>query len=861
MPESSPTPPEHNSTPPPRAQPLPVVSSGAALPAHFPISSSEDASPSTGFDFRHFWHAIIERLWIVALLVVAGLFLALGYLARTPKLYQSHAVLEVDFQEPTMVSGEDNSSRLRSMFLASQEALRTIEQNLTNRTLMARVVRAEGLADDNGKALLGRSVSEDPGKQDKSSPKPAVTFLPTGDPRWESAFTPLEEGLGGAISGMVKPVIRRGTRLIDLYVTNRDPAMAQRLAEAVGREYIRMSIERRANFSQESLRYMMQEEERLKGNLQRSEAAVAEYKEKTPDALQLGGGAASTGAQTGSGSVGGRGGLVEDKLQELSSKVTAAKADRVRLESELKQIDQIGDNVDALLQIPSIATAPIVADRRRDVAQLESAVASLAQRYKDKHPKMMAARAGLAQANDALKKAVLAQPPVLRNILEQARAAETSLGSATQDQEKAALALNKAAIGYQELARQAETDRALYESVIRQIKETNLTKDVKTNAVSIAEHATLPHAPATPQPMKAIVLGLLGGLALGLGFVYAADALDRSLRTVDQAERDLGLPVLAAIPERPPLEKAKGKPGIHIAEDEAVTTYRLVVEAPEGPVAESFRNLRASLALLGPELERKVFLFTSALPAEGKSFTSANYALALAQLGHRVLLIDGDLRRPSLHKIFMHPSAPKNSAKDTLGIVDYLVGEARLSQAYQRIAADEVDATSGSLPNDQKFSTKSGGELSVLPGGRRAPNPAELLSGASFGELIAEAARLFDRVVIDSAPILAVSDTLLMVPYVQTVSLVIRAAKTPRNAIQRAISLLAAASARPAGIVLNRLPRRRGAGYYYYYASHGYGAGEGAYGSSYTDSDNGRRGSRRAKTESKPRFRSTKEKS
>ncbi len=136
---------------------------------------------------------------------------------------------------------------------------------------------------------------------------------------------------------MVKPVIRRGTRLIDLYVTNRDPALAQSLAEAVGREYIRSSIEHRASFSQETLRYLLEEEERLKLNLQKSEAAVADYKARTPDALQLGGGAASTGSQSGAGSAGGRGGLVEDKLQELTSKLTAAKAERLRLEAQLKQ--------------------------------------------------------------------------------------------------------------------------------------------------------------------------------------------------------------------------------------------------------------------------------------------------------------------------------------------------------------------------------------------------------------------------------------------------------------------------------------------------------------------------------------------
>src|SRR2546421_352732 len=250
-------------------------------------------------DFRHLWHTVLEKLWILILCTVAGLFLAIGYLARTPKLYQGHIVLEVDIQEPTLVRSDDGASRMRSAFLASQDALRTIEQNLTNRTLLARVM----------------------------------------------------------------------------------------LAEAVGREYIRNSIERRANFAEDTLRYLLEEEERLKANLQKSEAAVAEYKAKTPDALQLGGGANSnTGQNTGT-----RGGMVEDKLQDLNTKATVAKTERMRLEGELAQIEQAGDNIDALLAVPSIAAAPAVIERRRDVAQVEAAVATLSQRYKEKHPRMIAA--------------------------------------------------------------------------------------------------------------------------------------------------------------------------------------------------------------------------------------------------------------------------------------------------------------------------------------------------------------------------------------------------------------------------------------------------------------------------------------
>ncbi len=808
-------------TPPKTEEPKATHSPSAAPPVHPAIDVMME--PQRGFNLRQFWHALLERIWIVALCVLAGLFIALGYLGRTPKTYQAHTVLEVDFQEPTFVPGEDITMRMRSMFLASQEALRTIEQNLTNRAMLARVIRAEGVAEDGGAALLGRDLNS----RDSAQALPATPAQP-GHSRTQPdlvagiTFTPKEEALAGALSGMVKASIRRGTRLIDLNITNRNPAMAQRLAEAVGREYIRNAIERRATFSQDALRYLVEEEERLKANLQKSEEAVADYKAKTPDALQLGGGAVATGSQTGSGAGAGgtRGGIVEDKLQELNSKLTATKTDRIRLEGELKQIEEANGDLNALLSVPSISAAALVNDSRRSVTLVEADIATLALRYKEKHPKMMAARAALREAQEKLRQAVTAQAATLRNAVETSKATETTLQEAIHDQEGTAVALNKAAIGYQELARQAETDRALYESVLKQIKETDLTKDVKINAVSIAEHAVLPHSPVNPIPSKTITLGLLGGLAAGLAFVFGADALDRSVKTVDQAEATIGLPVLAAIPET---KTSEAKPrGRKSPAPRGATKYRLVDEAPAGPIAESFRNLRAALSLLGPTADRKVFLFTSALPNEGKSFTSVNHALALAQQGHRVLLVDGDLRRPNIHKIFKNES---ESREDFPGVVDYLVGAVTLKDGARLVATVDTEP----LGTHSRLEKAAPGQLFILAGGQRAPNPAELLSGDCFKNLTAEASSVFDRVIIDSAPILAVSDTLLMAGHVQTICMVVRAAKTPRNAIHRALTLLGAAGNRPAGLVLNRLPRRRGSGYYYYYASHGYGDGQGSY--------------------------------
>jgi capsular exopolysaccharide synthesis family protein len=285
------------------------------------------------------------------------------------------------------------------------------------------------------------------------------------------------------------------------------------------------------------------------------------------------------------------------------------------------------------------------------------------------------------------------------------------------------------------------------------------------------------------------------------------------------------LPVLAAIPETKDSESKQASDGKD--ESREAIKYRLVNEAPGGVIAEGFRNLRAALSLLGPEVERRLFLFTSALPDEGKSFTSVNYALALAQQGYRVLLIDGDLRRPSVHKVFAKNDGDQDSA---VGVVDYLVGNAELKGAARLVATFESESLNLAKARDPKATT---GQLFILAGGQMAPNPAELLSGDCFKRLAAAALKEFDRVVVDTAPILAVSDTLLMIPHAQTTCMVVRAGKSPRNAINRAITLMNAAGVRPAGMVLNRLPRRRGAGYYYYYTSHGYGTEGGAYGGQY----------------------------
>lgn len=702
-----------------------------------PSPYDEGAAPSqSGFDYREFLHLLKEKSWIVVLGVALGALTGGVVIYRTAKVYQSRIVLEVDSQMERIAPVEE----VRSMNLQSLEQLRTIEQNLHTRSLLLRVARATDLVHNS-------------------------EFLP----RSEDGKPYNEETIVNVLSNEVNPVVRRGTRLIDVFVTHTDPKIAQMIADSVGTEYIRQSIEKRGGNARFAYDFLLEESEKLKKKVTNSEDALQAYREAN-----------------GSVSFDERENITEAKLKELNSRVTQAKADRLRLEGDFGEINKFKVDPDKLMTIPSIANHPTVLEIKNQISNVNAGIAALSQRYKDKHPKMIQARSQLAELNRSMKEAVLRLPPLLQSVYQNSIDSEKNLGEALAEQQKVALQLNKQTIPYNELRRQVDVDKTLYESVLKRLNETDLTKGLQADPVQIQEAASYSPMPVGASPSKVMAMAVLGGLMSGLGIVALLNFLDRTIKTVDQAEYHSGLPVIGSVPEM---------------QMTAEQGYRLMLEDPSSIAAEAFRTLRASLDLMGPEDSRRVVLFTSPIPSEGKSFTCTNYAVALAQQGKRTLLIDADLRRPTLHKIFA--IGPKQ-----LGVTDYL--------------AENADLMTGSVATEVE-------NLRVMPGGHRAPNPAELLAGDRFFKLIGAAALEFDRVVVDTAPVIAVSDTLLMAAHLKMINLVVRAKKTPRNAVKRAIALLEQAGSRPVGLVLNRLPRKSGSGYYYYYSEHGYG--EGAYGS------------------------------
>jgi capsular exopolysaccharide synthesis family protein len=328
-------------------------------------------------------------------------------------------------------------------------------------------------------------------------------------------------------------------------------------------------------------------------------------------------------------------------------------------------------------------------------------------------------------------------------------------------------------IEYGVLQRNVETDQAMYEGILTRLKEAKVATGSEPTNVHVFEPALMPSDPM--QPKKSLILGisLAGGLLIGLLLALGLHKLDSSVKTVDQAEDVLGLTVLASIPRQTPSR----------LKESGLT----LLKAPASPVAEAFRSLRTSIYLAGRAKGRKIVLFTSTLAGEGKTFCSTNYATALAQQGLSTLLIDADLRSPMICKVLL-------GGRELPGLGELL---------SRKIYAPSAIHESG-IEN-----------LWVMPAGGLLPNPAELLARGDMGDIVRQLEEKFQRIVIDTAPVTAVSDTLLLVEHAQAVCLVTHGCKTPRKWILRALKLIAEAGARPIGVILNQMPLRMGAYSYY----------------------------------------------
>jgi capsular exopolysaccharide synthesis family protein len=680
------------------------------------VSAAFIGSPGLTLDFPLLRHLLLRKSWLILLWVVFSLLAAIFYLVRSPRIYESRAVIQVEQEAPKIVKIQD----IYPEDFRSQEDLKTVEQSLVSNTLLLRIVKANDLDNDPSFA---------PPKADGS------------------AY--LDSELVQRFKAKVVVSLRRGTRLIDIVAQDRDPKRAQQLAQSMVKEFVDQQFEQLSGVAKTANDFLLKEADRLKDKLHNSELALQQYREEH-NAVSL------EDKQN----------IVVEKLKELNLKMTQAKEERIRLECDLETLEHAGQkNPEELLKLASVASLPGVADLRKQIADQES-------KYIAGGP--------LQGLKRTLNRTLLSARGQVMRSYEAAKTTETSLEAALKQQEQAALELSKIAVPYNVLVRNADTDRALYDSVLTRMKETGLAKSLGENAFRLIEFPLIAKKPVKPSVLKILALAVLAGSVCGVGLVIGVDMNDSSIRNVDQVEKHLGLPVLTSLPE------SKRK---NLHKESAL------ISDPASQEAEAFRSLRTALSLIGREQSVKIVLFTSANPAEGKTYCCLNYAVALAQLGLRTLLIDADLRRKDLSRLLLlNTKAPA------------------LSSCLSRGADIRDCCTPTSIEN-----------LFILGAGGRVSKPVELLASGDFASLLKEASLHFDRIVIDSAPINPVSDTQLIAKDIESVCLVVRAGKTPLRAIARACTLLAKASPQtPNGIVFNRIARRSPDNYYFSEYGHAY---------------------------------------
>ena len=710
-------------------------------------------------DFRRVFFLLLSRWWVIVLLVGISMAAGTGWIMRQPKIYESRSVLQVQQQEKQFVKIDG----IVQENLSAQDFINTIVQTLSSRNLMLRVIDANKLR-------------ENPAFVNPNNPNP-----------------PTEIQLADKLRGKVKVALRRGTRLIDITVEDTDPVMARDLAASIVKEFMRENFSQRASVNRVASEFLQEEAEKLKKKLEESEAKLQRYKEQNQAV-----------------SLEERQNIIVERLRELSTKVTSAKGERLRLESDIEQVRAAGpQNIDQLLRIASVSQIPQVAEHRGRLLDAETEFAAMQDRYGSLHPKYITASTRIDSLKQALHENVGKAGDILNGQYEAAVQTETKLSTALKEQEAAALELNKIAIPFNVLQRDVESDSALYQSVIKRMKETTMTVAVEQTPYTLVEEAMVASSPSKPQRSRtlAMVLGL--SLFLAVGIVIFADGLDASLRSVDDAEAALQLPSLVGIPYYK-AKIGKSKRGNKNSASAPTTPIHhakypiATLDDPASSLAEAYRTLRASLSMLGLEKDRRIMLFVSAIPEEGKTYSSLNTAVVLAQQNLKTLLIDADLRRPSLNKALLDPK------QTPAGLTDYFSGNAPLESIIHQTGVEN---------------------LFLITAGQRAPNPAELLAATDLPALFNELLLTYDRIIIDSAPVNAVSDALVIAPHVHKTILVVRAGKTPRKAILRCIMLLKKAQATIGGFVLNRLPTGRTAGYYYYYYGDKYEK-DSAYGSS-----------------------------
>jgi polysaccharide biosynthesis transport protein len=548
----------------------------------------------------------------------------------------------------------------------------------------------------------------------------------------------------------VSPI--RNSRLVDVRFDSPDPALAANVANGLARAYIEQNLEFKFLSSKEASDWLAERLAEQRKQVESSEQALQRYRE-----------------QTDSVSLEERQNIVVQKLADLNAAVTRAKTERIQKEAAYNQMLELQNDRAALDTFPAILSNTFIQQQKGELADLQRQQAQLSEKLGPRHPDMLKIGLAIQTAEAKIHGEIGKVVQAVHNDYQQALAQEQSLTVALDQQKRDALDLNRKGIDYGALSRDAATNRQIFEGLLQRTKETGISGELRISNIRVVDPAEVPRSPATPDARTDFLVALFGGSVLAVGLAFFFEYFDNRIKSPEEMKRHLGLPFLGMIP----------------ALFDAKTKAPLINDGVSPSFSESFRAVRTNVLFSSAEEGGRSLVITSTIPGEGKTLVASNVAVGLAQVGARVLLIDADLRKSRLHTIFSKPQHP--------GLSDVLIGAVEPSGA--------VHATD--VPR-----------LWLLPAGTSSPNPVELLGSPRFKGFLATLTRHFDWVVIDTPPIMAVTDSAVVAHLVTGVLFVVGAEMTSRHAAQRALEQLEHGHAKFIGAVLNRVDLQHH-GYYY----------------------------------------------
>jgi polysaccharide biosynthesis transport protein len=732
-------------------------------PAEFlrPIASAlYNVAPSQESTMREYLRVLIKRKWMVTAVIV-GIFMAVAIasLRQTP-IYEAACQIVINKADSNLITFKDSGPVVDYY-------------DPTDLDTEVRILQSDLMALQVIRQLNLDKRPEFGGRADQKQPNLVADPLQTDSNRTSALL--------GSFRGNLHVTLIPNTRIIEIHYTSTDPQLAASAVNTLAATYVEQNFKTKFESTMQASDWLSKQLVDLQMKVETSQEKLVRYQKEH----EIFG-------------VDDKQNIITEKLDELNKEMTASEFDRMQKEAVYRQT-QSNDPVAVSAAIVAdstgsgTVTASALLDKLREQqAALRIQIADLSTQFGPAYPKITQLNNQLKEIDHQLQSETNKAVDHLKGQYLAALQRENMLRASFEKQKQEANKLNESAIEYSILKRDVDSNRTLYEGLLEKLKEAGVTAGLRSNNFRIINAARVPTSPSEPNIPRNLAFALVLGVISGVGLAFLLENLDNTVRTPEQAQAISGLPSLGMIPlgSKSANHGSTGKRLALTASKEVVETVTQV--RPQSQMAESYRALRTSLLLSNLGAPPKVIMVTSARPQEGKTTTSINTAIVLAQKGVRVLLVDADLRRPSIHKTLgMGPRS---------GLSNVLTGSATVQQTI---------TTSPILPN-----------LFIMPAGTPPPNPAELLASSNMRDLIVELRELYDHIVIDTPPTLSVTDAVVLSPRADATILVIRSGQTTKQALRRSRDILMQVNAHVAGVLLNAVDLTS-PDYYYYYEYQG----------------------------------------